>query len=208
MPQKPRSIHPEDAQDERLAALPLTAAYTYAYLASALDDEGRAKDKPATLNGLLWPLRADEHPTAVMEADLAALDEAGLIHRYAVDGRPYLHDPRWKARHKQLRSAASTLPPCPDHDKSFDEAVTETLGRFAEQVNTAVGTAAGHLDQKRLQDSVARLVEDVTYLVDPEKAVANGQKVRNLLRRSKNPDAGSADAPAADSGAAATDDSV
>ena len=28
----------------------------------ALDDEGRAKDQPAVLNGYLWPLRADAHP--------------------------------------------------------------------------------------------------------------------------------------------------
>src|SRR5690242_6761469 len=114
MPQKLRSIHPEDAQSDRLAALPLTAAYTYAYLPTVLDDEGRAKDQPAVLNGYLWPLRADEHPTAAMEADLAALHEAGLICRYTVNGRPYVHDPRWKTRHKLIRPAASTLAPCPE----------------------------------------------------------------------------------------------
>jgi len=185
MPQKHRSIQPEDAQDEKLAALPLATAYTYAYLPTVLDDEGRAKDQPAVLNGFLWPLRADDHPTSAMEDDLAALDEVGLICRYEVTGRPYVHDPRWKTRHKLIRPTPSTLPPCPDHEKGFDEAVTETLGRFADQVNTVVGAAASHIDQKKFQDSVARLVEDVTYLVDPEKAVANGQKVRNLFNRSK-----------------------
>jgi hypothetical protein len=185
MPQKLRTIHPDDAQDERLAALPLETAHTYAYLPTVLDDEGRAKDQPAVLNGYLWPLRADAHPTEAMEADLAALAEAGLICRYEVTGRPYLHDPRWKTRHKLTRPTPSTLPPCAEHEKSFDEAVTETLGRFAEQVNSMVGVAASHIDQKRIQDSVARLVEDVTYLVDPEKAVPNGQKVRNLFNRAK-----------------------
>ena len=185
MPQKPRTLQPDDAQDERLAALPLETAYTYTYLPTVLDDEGRAKDQPAVLNGYLWPLRADEHPTAAMESDLAALTAAGLICRYEVADRPYLHDPRWRARHKVSRAAASTLPACPEHEKSFDEAVTETLGRFADQVNSVVGVAASHIDQKRIQDSFARLVEDVTYLVDPEKAVANGQKVRNLFNRSK-----------------------
>jgi hypothetical protein len=188
MPQKLRSISPDDPQDERLAALPLTAAHTYAYLPTVLDDEGRAKDSPAVLNGHLWPLRADDHPTAAMEADLAALAEAELICRYTVVERPYLHDPRWKSRHRLVRPAGSTLPPCPEHEKSFDGAVTETVGRFADQVSAVVGTAAGHLDQKRFQDSVARLVEDVTYLVDPEKAVANGQKVRNLFSRAKPDD--------------------
>lgn len=189
MPQKLRSIHPEDAQSDRLAALPLTAAYTYAYLPTVLDDEGRAKDQPAVLNGYLWPLRADEHPTSAMEADLAALHEAGLICRYTANGRPYVHDPRWKTRHKLIRPANSTLAPCPEHEKTFDEAVTETMGRFAESVGTVVETAASHIDQKRFQDSVARLVEDVTYLVDPEKAVANGQKVRKMFTRTKNDDA-------------------
>ena len=185
MPQKLRTIHPDDAQDERLAVLPLETAHTYAYLPTVLDDEGRAKDQPAVLNGYLWPLRADDHPTEAMEADLTALAEAGLICRYEVTGRPYLHDPRWKTRHKLTRPMPSTLPPCAEHEKSFDEAVTETLGRFAEQVNSMVGVAASHIDQKRIQDSVARLVEDVTYLVDPEKAVPNGQKVRNLFNRTK-----------------------
>ncbi len=186
MPQKPRNLHPDDAQDERLAALPLDTAYTYAYLPTVLDDEGRAKDQPAVLNGYLWPLRADAHPTDAMEADLAALHEAGLICRYEVTARPYLHDPRWKTRHKVARPTPSTLPPCPEHEKGFDEAVTETLGRFAEQMNSVVEVAASHIDQKRIGDSVARLVEDVTYLVDPEKAVANGQKVRKMFSRSKN----------------------
>lgn len=185
MPQKPRSVQPDDAQDERLAVLPLSTAHSYAYLPTVLDDEGRAKDQPAVINGYLWPLRADEHPTQAMDHDLAALDEAGLICRYSVGGRAYLHDPRWRSRHKTSRPAPSTLAPCPEHEKSFDEAVTETLGRFADQVNAVVGAAASHIDQKRIQDSVARVVEDVTYLMDPEKAVANGQRVRSLFGKLK-----------------------
>ncbi len=198
MAQKLRSIHPDDAQDERLAALPLETAHTYAYLPTVLDDEGRAKDQPAVLNGYLWPLRADDHPTPAMESDLATLTGAGLLCRYEVAGRPYLHDPRWKMRHKLIRPAPSTLPPCPEHEKSFDEAVTETLGRFAEQMNSVVEVAASHIDQRRIGDSVARLVEDVTYLVDPEKAVANGQKVRKMFSRSKNDEItdGTSDDPA------------
>lgn len=200
MAQKPRTVHPDDAQDERLAALPLSAAHTYAYLPTVLDDEGRAKDQPAVLNGYIWPLRADEHPTEAMDADLAALDEAGLICRYTAGGRAALHDPRWRARHKASRPAPSALAPCPTHEKSFDEAVTETLGRFAEQVNAFVGTAASRIDQKRVQDSFARIVEDVTYLVDPEKAAANGQKVRGLFIKTAAADRRSARGAGPDAG--------
>ena len=139
MPQKPRSVHPADAQDERLADLSLTAALTYAYLPTVLDDEGRGKDLPAVLNGYLWPLRADTHPTDAMVADLDALVDTGLLCRYEVGDRAYLHDPRWKDRQKAARPVPSTLPPCPRHERGFDEAVTETLGKFAEQVNAFVG---------------------------------------------------------------------
>lgn len=183
MPQKPRSIHPGDAQDERLAALSLSAAYTYAYLPTVLDDEGRTKDQPAVLNGYLWPLRADSHPTEAMVADLDDLVAADLLCRYEVTDRAYLHDPRWKTRQKAARPVPSTLPPCPRHERSFDDAVTETLGRFAEQVNAFVGTAASHIDETRVRDTFARVVEDVTFLVDPEKAASYGQKVRGLFLR-------------------------
>jgi hypothetical protein len=190
MPQKPRSVHPSDAQDERLAELSLSAALTYAYLPTVLDDEGRGKDLPAVLNGYLWPLRADTHPTEAMVADLDALVAAGLVCRYEVNDRAYLHDPRWKERQKAARPAPSTLPPCPRHERGFDEAVTETLGRFAEQVNAFVGAAASHIDETRVRDTFARVVEDVTFLVDPEKAASYGQKVRGLFL--KGPLGGSA----------------
>ena len=196
MPQKPRTVHPGDAQDERLAALPLSAAYTYAHLPTVLDDEGRAKDQPAVLNGYLWPLRADAHPTDAMEADLAGLVAAGLLCRYEVTGLAYLHDPNWKARHKVARPMPSTLPPCPAHDRAFDEAVGETLGRFAEQVNAFVGGKMGgvHIDETKVRDTFARVVEDVTYLLDPEKAAAYGQKVRAMFTR--GPDEPGDDGPA------------
>jgi hypothetical protein len=186
MPQKPRTVHPTDAQDERLAALPLATAYTYTHLPTVLDDDGRAKDQPAVLNGYLWPLRADDHPTEAMAADLEALAAAGLLCRYEVSGLRYLHDPRWKARQKVSRPVPSTLPPCPEHDRAFDEAVHETLGRFAEQVNAFVGAAAGKMgsiDDTKVREGFARMVEDVTYLVDPDKAAAYGQKVRGLFNK-------------------------
>jgi hypothetical protein len=183
VPEKVRSVHLEDVRDDQLAALPLSAAFTWAYLPTVLDDEGRAKDQPAVLNGQLWPLRAEDHPTAAMEADLGALAEAGVLCRYRVGEQPLLHDPSWKERQKPSRALASALPPCPLHDRSFDEAIAETMSRFTEQVNTFVGAAASRIDSKRIEDSVTRLVEDITYLMDPEKAAARGQKVRKIFEK-------------------------
>jgi hypothetical protein len=187
MTQKPRTVHPDDAQDERLATLPLSAAYTYAYLPTVLDDEGRGKDLPAVFNGYLWPLRADEHPTAAMVSDLDALVGAGLLCRYSVEEHDYLHDPRWRARQKTSRPVPSTLPGCPVHDKRFEDVVAETLNRASEQVRTFVGTAATNIDEAKIRDSVARIVEDVTFLVDPEKAASYGQKVRGFFTKTNRP---------------------
>ena len=187
MTQKSRTIHPDDAQDERLAGLPLSAAYTYAYLATVLDDEGRAKDLPAVLNGYLWPLRADEHPTEAMAADLGALVDAGLLCRYQADGAAYLHDPRWKLRQKIARPVPSVLPRCSAHDRTFDETIAETVGKVSEQVNAFLGGAGPRMDEARVRDSIVRIVEDVTFMVDPQRAASYGQKVRGMFAKGAEP---------------------
>ncbi|HEX5994747.1 MAG TPA: hypothetical protein VFY84_06360 [Jiangellales bacterium] len=181
MTQQRRTIHPGDAQDERLAEVPLTAAYTYAYLATVLDDAGRAKDQPAVLNGYLWPLRADEHGTEAMAADLDALESAGLICRYVVDERAYLHDPAWRARQRIARPEPSALPPCPTHDTAVDDVVGETLRRLTDQISSFVGSAAASFDETKIRDAVSRAVEDVTFMIDPEKAASFGQRVREFF---------------------------
>jgi hypothetical protein len=183
MAQKPRTIHPDDAQDDRLARLPLPAAYTYAYLPTVLDDEGRARFQPAVLNGYLWPLRAEEHPIPAMTADLDALTEAGLVCRYSVEGQDYLHDRRWRQRQRIARPIPSTLPGCPTHNKTFDDVIAETVTKVSEQVTSVVGSAASNIDTAKIRDSVVRIVEDVTFLVDPDKAVSYGQKVRGFFTK-------------------------
>lgn len=191
MAQRPRTIVPTDAQDERLAAVPLTAAYTYAYLPTVLDDLGRAKDQPAVLNGYLWPLRADDHPTSAMASDLDALGDAGLICRYAIDGTSYLHDPRWRQR-QGISRGSSEIPACPHHDRVFDDVVTDAMSKVTEQVKTFLGDSPG-LDEKKVRDTVGRFVEDVTFLVDTDRAASIGAKVREFLG-----DRPSADQPSAD----------
>jgi hypothetical protein len=181
MAQQPRTVHPSDAQDERLAQLPLTAAYTYAYLATVLDDAGRAKDQPAVLNGYLWPLRADEHGTADMAADLDVLVDAGVLCRYSVGEASYLHDPAWRTRQRIPRPTPSTLPPCPTHETGVDDMVGETLRKLSDQLSSFIGSAAASFEETKIRDAVSRAVEDVGFLIDPEKASAYGQKIREFL---------------------------
>lgn len=229
MEPKPRLVHPGDPQDERLAGLALAAAYTYAYLPTVLDDAGRGKDQPALLNGRLWPLRADEHPTAAMAADLAALAEAGLVCRYTAEGQAYLHLPDWADRQADASAVAgsSSLPACPVHEVPGPEAAragagepvrqgagepsgqgagepsgagagqaprgervedvfADTFGRLSEQVGAFLDEAAASLDEAHIRDTLARVVEDVTFLVDAERAAAYGEKVREFLSRGRS----------------------
>ena len=187
MTQQRRTVHPGDAQDERLAEVPLTAAYTYAYLPTVLDDAGRAKDQPAVLNGYLWPLRADEHGTDAMTADLDALASTGLICRYTVGESAYLHDPAWRTRQRIARPEPSTLPPCPTHDTAVDDVVGETLRKLSDQISSFVGSAAANLDETKIRDAVSRAVEDVTFMIDPEKAASFGQMVREFFGGTTGP---------------------
>ncbi|HEU4542083.1 MAG TPA: hypothetical protein VFR23_13230 [Jiangellaceae bacterium] len=184
MAQQRRTIHPGDVQDERLAQVPLTAAYTYVYLPTVLDDAGRAKDQPAVLNGHLWPLRADEHSTEAMAADLDALSAAGLICRYTVDESAYLHDPAWRPRQRIARPEPSILPPCPTHETAMDDLVGDTLRKLSEQISSFVGSAAASFNETKFRDAVSHAVEDVTFMIDPEKAASFGQKVREFLGES------------------------
>jgi hypothetical protein len=181
MAHSPRTIQPGDVQDERVARLPLTAAYTWAYLPTVLDDEGRAVDNAAVINGRLWALRFDEHPTPAMAGDLDALATEGLICRYAVDGQSYLHDPAWRRRHRLVRPEKSALPRCPVHDSGIREFVGDTVASVQDQVSSILGGAVTNAGTTRVRDTVARIVEDVTFPVDPAKASAYGQRIRDFL---------------------------
>jgi hypothetical protein len=181
MAHSPRTIQSGDVQDERVARLSLAAAYTWAYLPTVLDDDGRAVDNAAVVNGRLWALRFDEHPTTAMADDLEALATEGLICRYAVDGQSYLHDPAWRRRQRLVRPVKSALPRCPVHDSGIREFVGDTLTSVQDQVSSILGGAATSAGTTKVRDTVARLVEDVTFPVDPSKAAAYGQRIRDFL---------------------------
>ncbi|TDD65153.1 hypothetical protein E1262_26220 [Jiangella aurantiaca] len=181
MAHSPRTIQPGDVQDERVARLPLTAAYTWAYLPVVLDDDGRAVDNAAVVNGRLWPLRFDEHPTTAMADDLDALADEGLVCRYVVDGQAYLHDPAWRRRQRLIRPVRSALPRCPVHDSGIREFVDDTITSVQDQVSSILGGAATSAGTTKVRDTVARIVEDVTFPVDPSKAAAYGQRIRDFL---------------------------
>jgi hypothetical protein len=110
-----RTIKPEAFTSESLAEVSLTAERTFFGLLTQADDQGRFRDNPAIIAGLLWPLRAEHTPVHV-EEDLEQLARAGLICRYTgCDGRRYLHIVTWAEHQKIDRPSLSRLPSCTEH---------------------------------------------------------------------------------------------
>lgn len=110
-----RSLKPEAFQSETLSEVSIAAERTFFGLSTYADDRGRAVDKPAVINGALWPLRP-EHTTADLDADLDALESAGLVCRYTgCDGRRYLHLISWDDHQRVDRPSKSRIPPCGKH---------------------------------------------------------------------------------------------
>ncbi|MCE7080145.1 hypothetical protein [Streptomyces sp. ST2-7A] len=111
-----RTIKPEAFASESLAQVSVHAERTFFGLLTQADDQGRFRDQPAVLAGLLWSLRP-EHGALEVEDDLTQLAAAGLICRYADDdGKRYLHIVTWRRHQKINRPSGVRHPPCPLHE--------------------------------------------------------------------------------------------
>lgn len=82
---KIRGIHPEYWSDRRAAQLPWTARATFAGLWCYVDDYGLGEYLIRRIEGELDPF--ETHPG--LRDDLEAIERAGLIVRYEVDGQQY-----------------------------------------------------------------------------------------------------------------------
>ncbi|GAA3828253.1 hypothetical protein ACFS5L_02505 [Streptomyces phyllanthi] len=110
-----RTIKPEAFVSESMAAVSLTARWTFLGLLTQADDVGRHRDHPAIIAGRLWALDPDHTPLRV-EEDLQQLAAEGMVCRYTgCDGRAYLHIVNWAKHQKIDRPSASRLPRCPVH---------------------------------------------------------------------------------------------
>ena len=83
-----------------------------------LDDEGRAQDDAEVIRAFAWP--RDKVTTRQMADDLAEMAQRTVICRYEVDGKSYLHSPKWDVWQKVQHKSKSRIPPCPTHDLHED----------------------------------------------------------------------------------------
>lgn len=109
-----RTIKPDAFLSESLSEVPRGTRWTFAGLWTYADDMGRARDDARLIKAALYPLD-DSVTLDDVQTDLWLLTGIGGICRYVVDGRNYLHMPKW--HHQKInRPTPAKNPPCPIHE--------------------------------------------------------------------------------------------
>lgn len=140
-----RTIKPTFFASLTIADLPLSARLTFIGLWTYCDDAGRGRDDVRLVKAALWPLD-DTHNLRKVEADLASLEKANLIERYAVDGQRYLRVRSWQEHQRINRPTASIHPLSPEEAVTPPTSLTEDSspegkGREGNQDQGTDGTA-------------------------------------------------------------------
>lgn len=99
-----RSIKPEFWRSEDISALDVEDRLLFVGLWSYVDDNGVGVDRLATVAADLFASDIERDPTdtfARVSRGLQNLSEAGLIERYEVDGKRFLHITNWE-KHQRI----------------------------------------------------------------------------------------------------------
>ncbi len=97
-----RTIKPEFWTSEDVASLPWEYRLLFVGLWSYVDDSGVGRDVDRLIASSLFPLEEDPRDTlATVSRGLQWLSGQGLITRYTVDGRPFLHIATWD-KHQRI----------------------------------------------------------------------------------------------------------
>jgi hypothetical protein len=114
-----RSVKPEFFTSETVAQLTVHARLTFIGLWTHVDDAGRALDNPRLLKAAVWPLDDDVRPEDVAR-HLDEFAKLGLICRYSVDSRRYLHVVNWDEHQQPKNPSKPKYPACPKQDHGGD----------------------------------------------------------------------------------------
>jgi hypothetical protein len=106
-----RTIKPEFFTSESVSALPYSARLTFIGLWTYCDDEWRGVDNVKLIRAAIWPL--DDRTLGDIEKDIDELAAHGMVVRYTVNGRNYLHIPGMGTHQRVNRPTGSKLPAPP-----------------------------------------------------------------------------------------------
>lgn len=122
-----RSIKPEFWSSEDIGALPWDVRLLFIGLWSYVADSGVGRDNEKLIVADLFPLEDDPLDTlATVSRGLATLSDAGLITRYRVGTKRFLHISNWAAHQKIDKPTRSPFPPPTCEDAVFGESSRAT----------------------------------------------------------------------------------
>ena len=141
-----RTIKPEAFTSETLSQLDYFTRWTFAGLWTYFDDHGYGRADARLIRAALFPLDDDATVGKVSKA-VTALEEAECLCRFEVDGREYLHAPKWSDHQKVNRPTKSKIPPCPEHENGPSGAVLSIHGGLTEGSLSDHGRLTGGKEQ-------------------------------------------------------------
>ena len=127
-----RTIKPDAFTSDSLSRVDRGVRWTFAGIWTYLDDAGRGRDDVRLIKAALYPLD-DQVNLTILGTDLQALINVGCICRYEVEGRSYLHVPRWEHQ-KISHPTATKYPPCEVHDQQSSGTDPEDSGIIPESI--------------------------------------------------------------------------
>lgn len=113
-----RTIKPDFFKSERIDAFKSdTVRLLFVGLWTYVDDYGRGRDDARLVRAEIFPLR-DDMTTGEVEKMLVELTEHGVIARYSVGGKRYLHVTNWDEHQRVSRPTESKFPPPEDGEET------------------------------------------------------------------------------------------
>lgn len=130
-----RSTKPEFWRSERIASVSWDARLVLKGLESYVDDNGVGKDDLALIVGDLFQrdlVREPSRTLARVSEAISELCDAGLLHRYDVDGTPLLYVSFWESIQRVDKPQAGRFPR-PDGTKNYkDSEIRESVANIRE----------------------------------------------------------------------------
>ncbi len=116
-----RSVKPELRTSLTVADWPREVRYFWVLLWGYLDDHGYGVDEPRLIKADCFPLddditSADIDKWLDLMASPSGDDEQASVCRYAVNGKRYLHAPKWDDHQRPQHPKDSRIPQCPRAD--------------------------------------------------------------------------------------------
>lgn len=184
-----RTIKPDFAFDQELAALPVEARLFFLLSWCHMDRAGRTEDHPGKLRALIYPY----HPRIDTERLLTLLHPKFILRYRGKDGKSYLQVRSWeKHQRPHVREIESDIPG-PDkavleHCLGDAEAVPSTLDKGKGREGNGEGALPGHVVTKTFPptlDMVKAYCLERGKGVDPETWMnhyqAKGWKIGKTL---------------------------